>query len=212
MATYSITHRMRLSNVAVVQTLTNVVDLTVGQSITIAGVGDGFDGTFTVVAVPTALLTDVTDEGDFVYDYDELIPNQILVLDTGNDVTRDTVDPYGTLTWTPTCTWITSSNVTEFLGITVATANDTAYITTCVAAANAWCSRKRRQAGYSDNLATSPSGDVTLGTTLYAAQLYRQRGSIDGFQSFDVMDVPNPPIQTLGTIHQLLGINRSQVA
>jgi len=211
MATFSITHRMRLDGVAVVQTLTNVVDLTVGQSITIAGVGDGFDGTFTVVAVPTALLTDVTDEGDFVYDYDQLIPNQILVLDTGDDVDRDSLATYGTLTWTPTCTWITASNVTEFLGITVATANDTAFIASCVSAANAFASRRRRQAGYTDNLATSPSGDVTLGTTLYASQLYRQRGSIDGYQSFDAMDVTTPAM-SLGTVHQLLGINRSQVA
>ena len=45
MATFSITHRMRLDGVAVVQTLTNVADLTVGQQVTIAGVGDGFDGT-----------------------------------------------------------------------------------------------------------------------------------------------------------------------
>ena len=211
MATYSITHRMRLDNVAVVQTLTNVVDLTVGQPITIAGVGDGFDGTFTVVAVPTALLVSVTDEGDFVYDYDQLIPNQILVLDTGDDVDRDNLAAYGTLTWTPTCTWITASNVTEFLGITVATANDTTFIASCVSAANAFASRRRRQAGYTDNLSTSPSGDVTLGTTLYASQLYRQRGSIDGYQSFDAMDVTTPAM-SLGTVHQLLGINRSQVA
>lgn len=211
MATYSITHRMRLDDVAVVQTLTNVADLTVGQSITITGVGDGFDGTFTVVAVPTALLVDVTDEGDFVYDYDILIPNQILVMDTGDDVDRDSLASYGTLEWTPTCTWIDSDDVTEFLGITAATANDTAYIATCVAAANAYASRRRRAAGYRDALGTSPSGDVTLGTTLYAAQLYRQRGSIDGFQSFDAMDVTNPPM-TLGTVHQLLGVNRSQVA
>lgn len=211
MATYSITHRMRLDNVAVVQTLTNVVDLTVGQPITIADVGDGFDGTFTVVAVPTALLVSVTDEGDFVYDYDQLIPNQILVLDTGDDVERDNLATYGTLTWTPTCTWITASNVQEFLGITVATANDTAFIASCVSAANAFASRRRRQAGYTDNLSTSPSGDVTLGTTLYASQLYRQRGSIDGYQSFDAMDVTTPAM-SLGTVHQLLGINRSQVA
>ncbi len=55
-----------------------------------------------------------------------------MVLDSGADVTRDAIDPFGTLTWTPTCTWITSSNVTEFLGITAATANDTAFIATCV--------------------------------------------------------------------------------
>jgi hypothetical protein len=210
MATFSITHAMRLEGVAVVQTLT-ATDVTVGQSVTVAGVGNGFDGTYTVVAVPTALLVEVDDEGDFIYDYDQIITNQLLVIDAGDDVERYAVDPFGTLTWTPTCTWITSSNVTEFLGIATATANDTAFITTCVNAANAWAYRKRQEAGYRDSLTTSPGGDVTLGTTLFAASMYRRRGSIDGFQSFDVMDTTQPAM-SMGDIHKLLGVNRSQVA
>ena len=210
MATYSITHRMRLSNVAVIQTLT-ATDVTVGQSVTVAGVGNGLDGTFTVVAVPTALLVDITDEGDPVYDWDVLVPNQLAYLDDGDDLARDDLSTFGTLTWTPTCTWITSSNVIEFLGISGATANDTAFITTCVNAANAWAYRKRQEAGYRDSLTTSPGGDVTLGTTMFAAAQYRRRGSIDGFQSFDVMDTTNPPM-SMGDIHKLLGVNRSQVA
>ena len=210
MATFSITHRMRLLDVAVIQTLT-ATDVTVGQSVTVAGVGDGLDGTFTVVAVPTALLTDVTDEGDFVYDYDVIIPNQILYLDAGDDVDRDSITPFGTLTWSISCTWTTSGNVTEFLGIAAATANDTAYIATCVAAANAWAFRKRVEAGYTDLATTSPSSDVTLGTTLYAAALYRERGSIDSFQTFEAM-TPATTGFNMGRIHQLLGINRSQVA
>ena len=210
MATYSITHRMRLSNVAVIQTLT-ATDVTVGQSVTVAGVGNGLDGTFTVVAVPTALLIDITDEGDPVYDWDVLIPNQIAYIDTGDDLERDDLTTFGTLTWTPTCTWITSSNVIEFLGISGATANDTAFITTCVNAANAWAYRKRQEAGYRDSLTTSPGGDVTLGTTMFAAAQYRRRGSIDGFQSFDVMDTTSPSM-SMGDIHKLLGVNRSQVA
>lgn len=210
MATFSITHRMRLDGVAVIQTLT-ATDVTVGQSVTVAGVGSGLDGTFTVVAVPTALLIEITDEGDPIYDYNILIPNQLMYLDSGSDVTRDSIDPFGTLTWTPTCTWITSSNVTEFLGIAAATANDTAFIATCVTAANAWAYRKRQEAGYRDSLTTSPGGDITLGTTLFAASMYRRRGSIDGFQSFDVMDTTSPAL-SMGDIHKLLGINRSQVA
>lgn len=201
---------MRLDGVAVVQTLTPT-DVTVGQSVTVAGVGDGLDGTFTVVAIPTALLIGITEEGDFEYDWDVIVPNQILYLDAGADVGRDSITPFGTLTWTPTCTWINSGNVTEFLGIAAATANDTAFIATCVNAANAWAYRKRQQAGYQDSLTTSPGGDVTLGTTLFAAAQYRRRGSVDGFQSFDVMDTANPPL-SMGDIHKLLGINRSQVA
>jgi hypothetical protein len=201
---------MRLEGVAVVQTLT-ATDVTVGQSVTVAGVGNGFDGTYTVVAVPTALLIEVDDQGDFHYDYDQIILNQLLVIDAGDDVERYAVDPFGTLIWSPTCTWITSSNVTEFLGIATASANDTAFITTCVSAANAWAYRKRQEAGYRDSLATSPGSDVTLGTTLFAASMYRRRGSIDGFQSFDVMDTTQPAM-SMGDIHKLLGVNRSQVA
>lgn len=210
MATFSITHRMRLDGVAVIQTLT-ATDVTVGQSVTVAGVGNGLDGTFTVVAVPTALLIEITDEGDPIYDYNILIPNQLMYLDSGSNVDRDSISPFGTLTWTPICTWINSNMVTEFLGIAGATANDTAFITTCVNAANAWAYRKRQEAGYRDSLTTSPGGDVTLGTTMFAAAQYRRRGSIDGFQSFDVMDTTNPPM-SMGDIHKLLGVNRSQVA
>jgi hypothetical protein len=201
---------MRLGGVGVVQTLTST-DVTVGQSVVVAGVGNGLDGTYTVVAVPTALLVDIDDEGDYIYDYDQIIENQLLFIDAGSDVPRGPVSPFGTLTWTPTCTWITSSNVTEFLGIATASANDTAFITTCVNAANAWAYRKRQEAGYRDSLTTSPGGDVTLGTTLFAAAMYRRRGSIDGFQSFDVMDTTQPAM-SMGDIHKLLGVNRSQVA
>jgi hypothetical protein len=201
---------MRLGGVGVVQTLTST-DVTVGQSVVVAGVGNGLDGTYTVVAVPTALLVDISDEGDYIYDYNQIIENQLLFIDAGADVARGPVSPFGTLTWTPTCTWITSSNVTEFLGIATASANDTAFITTCVSAANAWAYRKRQEAGYRDSLTTSPGGDVTLGTTLFAASMYRRRGSIDGFQSFDVMDTTQPAM-SMGDIHKLLGVNRSQVA
>ena len=97
------------------------------------------------------------------------------------------------------------------MGIAAATANDTAYIATCVAAANAWAFRRRVEAGYSDAPGTSPSSDVTLGTTLYAAALYRERGSIDSFQTYETMASPVAGMN-MGRIHQLLGINRSQVA
>jgi len=210
MATFSITHRMRLDDVAVIQTLTET-DIAVGQSITVAGLGNGLDGSQTVVAVPQFLFTGLTDEGDPTFNTDIIIPNQLMFIDAGDDLERAAADPFGTLTWSITCTWTTSSNVTEFLGISAATANDTAYIATCVAAANAWAFRRRVEAGYTDAAGTSPSSDVTLGTTLYAAALYRERGSIDSFQTFEAM-TPATTGFNMGRIHQLLGINRSQVA
>ena len=210
MATFSITHRMRLDDVVVIQTLTET-DIAVGQSVTVAGLGNGMDGTFVVVAVPQFLYTGLSYQGDMTYNTDVIIPNQLAYLDAGDAVDRDSADPFGTLTWTISCTWTTSANVTEFLGIAAATANDTAYIATCVAAANAWAFRKRVEAGYTDAAGTSPSSDVTLGVTLYAAALYRERGSIDSFQTFEAM-TPATTGFNMGRIHQLLGINRSQVA
>ena len=210
MATFSITHRMRLDDVVVIQTLTET-DIAVGQSVTVSGLGNGMDGTFVVVAVPQFLYTGLSYQGDMTYNTDVIIPNQLAYIDAGDVVERDSADPFGTLTWSISCTWTTSGNVTEFLGIAAATANDTAYIATCVAAANAWAFRKRVEAGYTDAAGTSPSSDVTLGVTLYAAALYRERGSIDSFQTFEAM-TPATTGFNMGRIHQLLGINRSQVA
>lgn len=210
MATFSVTHRMRIDDVVVVQTLTNT-PIAIGDSITVADLGNGMDGTFTVLDIPPYLFVGVDDEGDYVFDYDVIIPNQILYADAGDLVERDAADPFGTITWTQICTWITSSNVTEWLGIATATANDTAFITTCVSAANAWAYRRRQAAGYTDSLTTSPSGAVTLGTTMYAASLYRQRGAVDSFASFDGMGNPVPSLSH-GEIMRLLGINRAQVA
>ncbi|NDA50561.1 MAG: hypothetical protein EBY60_09140, partial [Actinobacteria bacterium] len=70
-------------------------------------------------------------QGDLVFDYDEYRPNQALFLNSGSDVARD--EATGTVTHGVTCTWIDSDDVTEWLGIETATANDTAFIATCVA-------------------------------------------------------------------------------
>lgn len=208
MATFSITHHQRLDDVAVIQTLTPT-DITVGQSVTVSGLGHDLNGTHTIIAVPQYLFIGVTSEGDLDFNYDEIIPNQLAFVDAGDVLQRSAAS--GTLTWTITPTWTSSALVTEFLGIATATANDTAYITSCVAAANAYCFRKRVEAGYADSASTSPSSDVTLGTTLYAAALYRERGSIDSFQTYEVMAPGGQPFN-MGRIHQLLGVNRSQVA
>jgi hypothetical protein len=104
-----------------------------------------------------------------------------------------------------------AADVIEWLGVASATANDTAFITTCVSAANAYAYRRRREAGYYDSLTTVPGGDVKLGTTMFAAALYRERGSVDSFASFEQMGTP-VPFGSHGQINRLLGVNRSQVA
>jgi len=208
MAVFTVTHAQRVNDYAVIQTLEST-DITIGQQIVVAGVGNNFDATYIVQAIPTFLFAGVTSEGDFEYNYEFTITNQILVKSNFDDYQRAAAT--GTVTWTQTCSWTTVGNTQEFLGISSATANDTAYLTTCVAAANAWCFRRRVSAGYHDNLTTPPDGSVLLGTTLYAAGLYRERGTTgDSYASFQ--DMSGPPLMTLGRVNQLLGVKRSQCA
>lgn len=208
MATFTVTHAQRVDGIAVFQTLENT-DITIGQTIVVANVGNGFNGTFIVQAIPTFYFHGVGIQGDYEYDYDVTILNQLLVINAGTNVNRDTAT--GQITWTQSCSWTTTAAVQEFLGIQSATANDTAFLTTCVAAANAWCFRRRVSAGYHDNLSTPPDGAVLLGTTLYAAGCYRERGTTgDSYASFQ--DMSGPPLMTLGRVNQLLGVKRSQVA
>jgi hypothetical protein len=208
MPVYAITHRQVTDNYLVVQTLEGT-DVGIGQSVTVAGLGATLNGTYTVLDVPTLRYIGVDDEGDWIFDPEEIILNQLLMAKTHADVARGPVS--GTLTSTPVCTWIVNNDVVEWLGIASATANDTAFITSCVSAANAYAYRRRREAGYFDSLTTVPGGDVKLGTVMFAGSLYRERGSVDSFASFEQMGNP-VPFGSSGQINRLLGVNRSQVA
>jgi hypothetical protein len=208
MAVFTVTHAQRVDDYAVIQTL-EATDITIGQTIVVAGVGNNFDATYIVQAVPTFGFVGVSVEGDFIFDYEVTITNQLLVKSNFDNYQRASAT--GTVTWTQSCTWTTVAAVQEFLGIASATANDTAFLTTCVAAANSWCFRRRVQAGYHDSLTTAPDSAALLGTTLYAAGLYRERGTTgDSYASFG--DMTGPPLMTLGRVNQLLGIKRSQCA
>lgn len=210
MATFTITHCMRLDNYAVVQTLEDT-DIGVGQSIQVAGLAQTqLNGNQTVLALPTHRFIGVDAEGDWLFNYDEIIPNQLLFADTGDDIERQADS--GTITWTQTCTWIVAADVLSWLGITVATANDTAFVGACTDAANAFAFRRRKEAGYFDSLTTVPGADVKLGTIMYAGALYRERGSVDSFASFADMPITGTAIGSMGQINRLLGVNRSQVA
>lgn len=207
MAAFTITHTQRLDNVAILQTL-ETTDITIGQSITVSG-NAGFNGTYVVYDIPLYLFEGVDQYGDYLFDPSVIIPNQILVNQVGADSERAAAT--GVVTWTQTCTWISNQNVLDWLGITPATSNDTAFVTVATAAANDWAFRKRVEAGYSDSLSTSPNASSTLGTIMYAGSLYRQRGSVDSFASFEAMGT-SAPTASLGEIMRLLGVNRSQVA
>ena len=209
MAVFTVTHAQRVDDYAVIQTL-EATDITIGQTIVVAGVGNDFNATYIVQAVPTFLFTGVSHEGDFLFDYEVTITNQLLVKSNFDNYPRSAAT--GTVTWTQSCTWLSSTApVIEFLGIDGATANDTAFLTTCVAAANFWCFNRRVTAGYHDQLNSAPNSAVLLGTTIYAAGLYRERGTTgDSYASFQ--DMSGPPLMTLGRVNQLLGVKRSQVA
>jgi hypothetical protein len=201
---------MVLDNVAVVQTLENT-DIAIGQTITLSGCAAQLNGAHVVFAVPTYLFLGTDEEGDYLFDPDVIIPNQLLFQDVGADLPREAVDPVGSLVWTQVCTWITVNDLTEFLGISGATANDTLFMTSSVNASNAWSFKRRVQAGYSDSLTTVPDAAVKAGVVLMAASLYRERGSLDSFNSFQDMNI-SAPVASMGRINQLLGIKRSQVA
>ena len=208
MATYSVTHKYLLDNYAVLQLLTPS-EIAVGESITVASVDATFNGTYTVRALPQYLYIGTDDEGDLLYDFNEPIQNQVLYAKTASAVNR--VAATGTITYTQTCTWITSQNILDWLGITVATAGDQTFTTTCAAAANAFCYRRRQEAGYIDSLTTVPSQDVYLGTVMYGGMLYKSRGTVDVFSSFQDMG-QTPVVGMNGQIKQLLGIDRPACA
>lgn len=207
MATYDLAFHTRLDGVVVLQTFVET-GIQVGDSVVIAGANHGMSGTFTILSTQDFEYLGQSDEGDFEFDSDVIRLFQFLYLDAGDDVERSTAT--GTVTFTPSVSWISSADVTSWLGIDVATANDTAFITVCVNAANNYIFRKRREAGYTDSQSTVPA-DVKLGTIMYAATLYRERGSADSFASFDAMSaIPIP--STMGRIMALIGCGRPQVA
>jgi hypothetical protein len=210
MAVFNITSRMRLDDYAVVQTLTNT-DITPGQSITIAGLGDGFDGTFLVLACPQYEYVGVETDGSLIFDETVPRPNQLLFVDVGADFEYE-FEPLGTVTWTQTCTWITNTQISNYLDIPLTSTNAAALLVQCAAAANAFAYRRRYEAGYlQDSLTTSPGGDVTLGTIMIGAAYFRQQGSYTALASFDGMGSP-PANGITPMVLQLLGINRPQVA
>ena len=208
MAVYTVTQKYLIDNYAVVQLLTDA-EIELGASVVLAGVDATFNGTYTVRALPQYLYVGIDTEGDLLYDVNIPIANQVLFAKTASDVTRTAAS--GTLTITQTCTWVTAANIEDWLGIGTATAADAAFLTVCASAASQFCWRRRMEAGYVDSLTTVPSQDVFLGTQMYGGALYRQRGSVDQYASFQNMGV-TPVMGLNGMIRQLLGIDRPQVA
>jgi hypothetical protein len=209
MATYDLAFNTRLDGYAVLQTFVET-GIQVTDSVVIAGTSGGFNATVTVVSTEPYLFLGVDDEGDLRFDYDVIMQNQFIYANAGSDLTRTVAT--GSVTYTVTPSWTTSALVLSFLGIDVASANDTAYIAKCVSASNFWCWNKRRESSYTDSASVVPNASVELGATLYAAQLYRERGtSGDAYAGFDGMGNLALPVN-LARIMQLLGCGRATVA
>jgi hypothetical protein len=209
MATYTITNTQVVDNVGVVATLTPT-PVEVGDSITISGLA-GWNATYVVTAVPQYLFTGVDQFGDYLYDTATIIPNQIAFAKTAANQARTPAT--GTLTYTVTPTWISVGDVEDWLGFTIASpSGDYDLLTLATAASNYWCWNRRREAGYSDSITTVPNNSAKLAAVMYAGYLYRMRGSIDQYASFDPLATGAPVGGSFGDILRLLGCNRPQVA
>jgi hypothetical protein len=210
MATYTVTFKQLLDNYAVLQTLTDT-EIEVGQSITVATVGAPFNGTFVVYAMPKYEYIGIDTEGDLLFNSNVSIPNQVLFACTGTDVGR--IASAGTITYTQNCTWVTVAELITYLGVEILNPSDDYTLATQARnAANDFAYRRRQESGYFDSLTTSPGHDVTLGTLMYAAALWRARGSVqDTFATFDGMGTASVSAMT-PIVKQLLGIHRPQVA
>jgi len=210
MATYKTATKQLLDNYACISTL-EPSEIALGESIAVSVLAAPFTGTFTVLALPQYKFIGVDGEtGELLYDTNIAVPNQLLYACTGSDVEFG-VDYSGVVTYTQVCTWITATDIEDWIGIGTATASDTTFLTICAAASNAFCYRRRQEVGYFDSLTVVPSQDVKLAAVMYGGALYRQRGSITDFASFDGMATGS----TNGLsplVKQLLGVDRPQVA
>jgi hypothetical protein len=168
--------------------------LRAGYTVTVQGVGAPYDGT----QVLTATNTDTVDDATvYTVSYD-LVHANIAAADVDGRIT-------------PACTWVDSTDVEGFLGVAPASLSDAAYLQSCVDAGNDWAYRRRQSAGYDDWADLVPSADVRLGTIMYAAALYRERGSVDTFASFADM-APLAPIGSNMQVLRLLGLNKPVIA
>ena len=212
MAVYGTQSKQLLDNYAVVQTL-EPTEIVVGQQVTVGSLGAPFNGTFTVLDIPLYEYIGVDgNSGALLFNANVPRENQVLFACTGADVPY-TVIYTGTVTYTQNCSWVTVAQLETFLGIDMADpSDDYTLLTQARNAANDFAYRRRQESGYADQLAVSPGHDVTLGTLMYGAALWRSRGSTqDTFATFDGMGQANVSAMT-PVIKQLLGIDRPQVA
>lgn len=170
---------------------TDIEDYYVGDKVRVEGISNAFNGTHTLTAVDLTAMTITYSKGNFTVTLNDIRGAEVYVMPQ----------------------WTSDALVLQWLGIDPATANDTAFISECVEASNEWCFRKRQEAGYTKDRATFvPNQAAEQAATLYAATLYRERGtSGDLYGSYDGFGSQPQPV-TLARIMQLLGCPRARVA
>ena len=184
--------------------------------VTLAVTGSGFGASAVIDVGGVALPTTYVYAGQLTGPLDTatLTPGPVpVVVRDGADVTGTvTLTVTGTPTTTTTdVTWIVAQDVIDALG-TPPNAADVPYLDQAVNAANAMAFRRRQSAGYIDDPAAVPDGAVKLGTVMYAVARYRERGSADGFPSFEDFSGGLPPVGgTWGEIRRLWAVDRPQV-
>jgi len=209
MTIYTVTSKQLLNDYAVLQTLENA-SFEIGQTITVDNVGGDFDGLFVVYAVPQYYYIGTNGNGFPTFNPNIPINNQVMYVAVGDAVNRTPAT--GTIEFDPVCEWIDDDDIADWLGIEVASAGDEAFLVICAEAANAFCSLRRFENGYFDQLSVAPTAAVKLGTTMYGGALYRQRGSAgQDFATFDGMS-QGTTNGLSAIVKQLLGINRAVVA
>lgn len=120
--------------------------------------------------------------------------------------------------------WATVDDVAVALGLPVGDPGSDAFLVQSTDAANAWAYRERARNGYVATPATpttpavpedpdvSPGPDVTMAVVLFAQSLYRARGALDSYPSFESFVLSQaPPAGSMGQINRLLGVRRVRV-
>lgn len=174
----------RDDNDVVTLTLDDATGLVVGEHVHVYNVGNQVDGHHTLTGV-------------------DLAEDQVTFVDNGQTFAEIAVT--GVLV--EQVTWITDADVEDVIGVVA----DTDFLEAVTNAANDWAYRRRFEAGYKDNPTIAPGASAKLGTTMYAVALYREKGSVDSFQSFQQMPMV-APTGTMGQILRLLGIGKPRVA
>lgn len=108
------------------------------------------------------------------------------------------------------CEWIALEDLEAALGYTF-DAGDIAWAQGQVDASNDWAYRTRQNSGYQDHPNFAPDSSAKQGVILYASQLIKQRGAVDGYASFDNQGFGVAPGQSYAQILQLLGCKKPQV-